>query len=161
MMLTGSIIGDYVYCKRKFYLISHGIMPDNDNEDVLIGRIIDEESYPREERDVLLGKNLIDYIGKDGRIHEIKKSSRFWESHRIQLLFYLHTYKLMYGKEIEGILDYPTEKKKILIKLDEKAEREITDLLKEMERILKDDIKPDLSPMYKCRKCSFLAICRG
>ncbi|MGF3555260.1 MAG: Dna2/Cas4 domain-containing protein, partial [Thermoplasmatota archaeon] len=91
------MVGDYLFCKRKFYLITKGISPDGKNEDLIIGQLIDKTSYPREERNILLGKNIIDFVGADGKIHEIKKSSAFIENHIIQLKFYLLIYKKIYN----------------------------------------------------------------
>lgn len=158
---TGSLLGDYIFCKRKFYLISKGISPDNDNEDMIIGKQIDAKSYPREERDVLLGKNLIDFIGPDGKIHEIKKSSNYQESHIIQLQFYLYIYKRIFGKEIEGVLNYPEERKNFEVKLTPEDEEHIEDILMKMDELLESDRPPEMSQTFKCAKCAFLPICRG
>lgn len=158
---SGSLVGDFMFCKRKFWLISRGIMSDNKNEDLIIGKMISEQSYPREEREILLGKNLIDFIGDDGKIHEIKKSSSFIETHTMQLKFYLYIYKKIFGKEIGGVLNFPEEKKVVEVNLTDEDEKKIERLLQEMKKIEEDEKAPELSEMYKCKKCSLLAICRG
>ncbi|MEO0289560.1 MAG: CRISPR-associated protein Cas4 [candidate division WOR-3 bacterium] len=158
---TGSLVGDYLFCKRKFYLITKGISPDGKNEDLIIGQMIDRISYPREERNILLGKNIIDFVGPDGKIHEIKKSSAFIENHIIQLKFYLLIYKKIYNREIEGVLNFPEEKKVVDVKLEEGDEEKIKNLTDEMKKVEEDPNPPELSEIYKCKKCSYLLICRS
>lgn len=161
IVYTGSLLGDFLYCKRKFFLITKGVQSPEKNDDLIIGKLIDKNSYPREERDVVLGRNIIDFIGDDGKIHEIKKSSSYIETHRMQLLYYLYVYKQMYGRQIEGVLNFPEERKKVEVILDDKEEKRIEDTLNEMKSVENGSFAPEISPMYKCRKCSLLEICRG
>lgn len=158
---TGSLFGDYLYCRRKFYMRVNRLTPDSSNENLIIGKLIDEHTYRREERDVNLGRNVIDFIGSDGKIHEIKKSSRFIETHIIQLKYYLYTYLLMYEKHIEGVLNYPEERRNVEVSLCEKDIEYIKGLLKKMKKVESKIEAPPLSDYYKCKYCSYLPICRS
>lgn len=72
--ITGVMFYYYFVCKRKLWCFANGIQLENENEDVIIGRLIDENSYSRENKHVMIDNTInIDFI-KDWKIlHEVKK----------------------------------------------------------------------------------------
>lgn len=48
--ITGVMVSYYFICKRKLWLYARNIQLENENEEVLIGRQIHEESYRREKK---------------------------------------------------------------------------------------------------------------
>ena len=44
----GTLIWYYFICKRQVWLISHQLTPDQDDTNIVIGRLIDRTSYGRE-----------------------------------------------------------------------------------------------------------------
>ncbi|HHV36108.1 MAG TPA: Dna2/Cas4 domain-containing protein, partial [Syntrophomonadaceae bacterium] len=88
----GTLIWYYFICKRQVWLISHQLTPDQDDTNIAIGRLIDRTSYGREKKELVVGSSKMDIFSiVDGQlvIGEVKKSSRYRDSARMQLAFYL------------------------------------------------------------------------
>lgn len=114
MPVTGTLIWYYFICKRETWLMIHQIAPDEEDENLEIGRFIHEYRYQRDKKEIEVDSIKIDKLKKRGGqtiIQEVKKSSKFLESSRNQLLYYLYTLKQM-GIEAKGELLFPEEKKK-------------------------------------------------
>jgi CRISPR-associated exonuclease Cas4 len=159
--VTGTHIWYYYICKREVWLMIHQMEPDEDDENILIGRIIGEHAYKREKKEVDLGNAKLDLIRtEDGQVvvGEVKKSSRFVESASKQLLFYLLQLKQM-GIDARGELLIPEEKKKIDVLLDEKNEVEILAAIGEVEQIAAAARPPEPSKNKYCRKCAYSEFC--
>jgi len=76
MEYTGTQINYYFVCHRKLWLFTRDIRFENENEYVQLGRLIDENSYKRNKKQIEIGKIKIDFIDNKGVIHEVKKSNR-------------------------------------------------------------------------------------
>jgi CRISPR-associated exonuclease Cas4 len=88
----GTLIWYYFICKRQVWLISHQLTPDQDDTNIAIGRLIDRTAYEREKKELVVGSSKMDIFSIiDGQlvIGEVKKSSRYRDSARMQLAFYL------------------------------------------------------------------------
>ncbi len=48
--VTGTEFNYYLLCKRKLWLFSHDVEMEHTSDNVLLGKLIDEESYPKEKR---------------------------------------------------------------------------------------------------------------
>ena len=86
--ITGVMFYYYFVCKRKLWCFANGIQLENENEDVIIGRLIDENSYSRENKHVMIDNTInIDFI-KDWKIlHEVKKEKTIEDAGRWQLKY--------------------------------------------------------------------------
>ena len=112
MPVTGTDIWYYFICKRQCWLMLHRIAPDEEDENLEIGRFIHEYRYERGKRELDLGSVKIDRVIKlkgELVVREIKKSSRFLESARFQLLYYLDMLRNM-GIVARGELVFPEER---------------------------------------------------
>jgi CRISPR-associated exonuclease Cas4 len=72
--------------------MSRNLNPDQQNPFIEIGRLISQESYKRERKEIRLENIVIDILRKEGEeivIGEVKKSSKFEKSARMQLAYYL------------------------------------------------------------------------
>ena len=117
--ITGTLIWYYYICPREVWLMSHELNPNQEDSFLEIGRLLQEDSYKREKKEIAVGNMKIDLIRKgNGRliIGEVKKSSHFENSARMQLAFYLYRLK-RYGVKAEGELLIPKEKKRISVRL--------------------------------------------
>lgn len=88
----GTLVWYYHICKRQVWLMSHQLTPDQEDTNVAIGRLIDRNSYGREKKQLAVGSSKMDIFSiVDGQlvIGEVKKSSRYRDSARMQLAFYL------------------------------------------------------------------------
>src|SRR5690606_20574408 len=82
-------------------------------------------------------------------IGEVKKSSRFMESSRYQLLYYLRTLKEM-GVQAKGELLFPEEKKKEIVILTEKEEKELDEAVADIRRIARLPVAPEPVKIQFC-----------
>lgn len=159
--VTGTLIWYYYICKREVWLMAHQLEPDQDQENIQIGRIIGESTYPRDKKEIDLGNAKVDLIRTENGqllVGEVKKSSRFKESASKQLLFYLLQLKEM-GIEAKGELLFPEERDKVEILLDEAAEAEIKRAIRDIEDIVSLDKPPEVAKIKYCRNCAYNEFC--
>ncbi len=160
MHITGVKVAYYFICPTKLWLFSHNISMEKDSEIVELGNILHENAY-RDHREVLIDDIAIDFIRRgDGiEIHEIKKSRAMEKAHRMQVLYYIYYLKKR-GINVEGVIDYPKQRRRERVILKSEDERE-------MERVLEDIEKVVSGPMPKpkrkkiCKKCAYYEFCFG
>ncbi|AKL94556.1 CRISPR-associated RecB-family exonuclease Cas4 [Clostridium aceticum] len=112
--ITGTLIWYYYICKREVWLMSRQLTPDQEDSNIEIGRFFHEESYKKNKKEISLGNIVIDVIKKENGqlvVGEVKKTSKFKQSARMQLLFYLKQLKDL-GIQASGSLMFPKEKKR-------------------------------------------------
>ena len=132
---NGTLIWYYYICKREVWLIAHGIEPPQENEFISIGRLIHEEYYRKFKKELLVDNKIkIDILEGKKVIGEIKKSSKYLESAKMQLAFYLYYLKTVKGEKLEGELLIPEERKRIRVKLTTELEKEVERAVWEIER---------------------------
>ena len=157
MRLTGTHIHYYFVCKRKLWFFSHGITMENNSDLVQLGRHIHEESYKKSKKEILIDSIKIDFIKNKNEIHEVKKSMKMQKAHRYQLLYYLYELKKR-GVIMEGILDYPNERKIERVILNDENERELEGILGDIKKIISLDKPPERCTCPK--KSSYYDLCR-
>ena len=158
--ISGTMFYYYFVCKRKLWFFSNGIQLEEDNEDVILGKLIDENSYSKELKHILIDNTVnIDFI-KDWKIlHEVKKQKSIEEAGVWQLKYYLYFLKIR-GINIEkGILDYPKLKKREEVFLSENDEKKIKEILSEIEKITVMERPPELEKLKICKKCAYFEYC--
>lgn len=133
---------------------------ENTNEDVMLGKLIDENSYERESKHVLLDETVnIDFI-KDWKVlHEVKKSKSIEEAGIWQLKYYLYFLNERGIKIDKGILDYPTLRKREEVRLEEGDKGKIHNILIEIENIVSQKNMPPVINEKICRKCAYFEYC--
>ena len=61
--VTGVMIYYYFVCKRKLWYFCHEIRMEAENEDVLLGKLLDESSYGKNEKHINIDNVInIDFI---------------------------------------------------------------------------------------------------
>lgn len=141
--------------------MSRQLVPDQDDSNIEIGRFFHEESYKKDKKEVSLGNVVIDVIKKEkGQliVGEVKKTSKFKQSARMQLLFYLKQLKEV-GIEASGYLMFPKEKQREEIVLTEESEEELNKATKEILQIIYMDKPPEVKKIPFCKKCAYNEIC--
>ncbi|WP_304576510.1 CRISPR-associated protein Cas4, partial [uncultured Clostridium sp.] len=132
--ITGVMIYYYKVCKRKLWYFYNEIQMEQGNENVLIGKAIDEETYKRDKKHINIDNIInIDFIRSKGILHEVKKSKKIEEASILQVKYYLYFLKKRGVNNIKGKIDYPLLKQSIDVEL-------LDDDIKDIEKIL-DDIK--------------------
>lgn len=72
--ITGVMIYYYFVCKRKLWYFCHDIRMETENEDVILGKILDESSYKKKDKHINIDDIInIDFISEHKELHEVKK----------------------------------------------------------------------------------------
>lgn len=158
--ISGTMFYYYFVCKRKLWFFANEIQLEDENEDVIIGKLIDENSYSRELKHVLIDNTVnIDFIKEWKILHEVKKQKSVEEAGIWQLKYYIYFLRKR-GINIEkGILDYPKLKKREEIFLTEEDEKRIESILSEIREIINLKVPPKLEKLKICRKCAYFEYC--
>ncbi len=161
MRITGVMVQYYFTCRRELWFFSRGLNFDFENEDMLIGRLIHEESYEREWKEIMLDGVKLDAVRKKDRLTvvEVKKSSKLEEPAKWQLKYYLYILKRM-GVEAEGLISYPREGRTERIRLNPEDERELKRAFDEIENIVSLPEPPPAEKKPYCRRCAYRDFCR-
>jgi len=107
--ITGTLVWYYFICKREVWLMGHEITPDEEQESLRVGRAIHEIYYRDLKSEVEFEGIKIDRI-RNRVIYEIKTSSKYMESAKFQLLFYIYRLE-QEGLKMKGELLIPRGKK--------------------------------------------------
>lgn len=159
--ITGTYVWYYCICKREVWLLSRGITPDQSDENMDIGRFLHEHAYSREKKEIDFYGMKLDIIKKEkGQfvIGEIKKSSRYLESAKMQLLHYLNELNKQ-GIEAEGVLLIPEEKKRYTVVLDEEGERKLNKVLNGIMQLVSSKTPPKPEKINYCKNCAYNELC--
>lgn len=161
IIFTGTQVNYFIICPTKLWLFSHYATMEQTSDLVILGKLVQENFYPQKKNLIIDQKISIDFIkkGKKLIVHEIKKSDKLEKAHMMQLLYYLYYIKNEKGFEnIEGIINYPSKRKIVKIKLTPKKENELKKIFENIKKIVLS--KPP-KPKYKkyCKKCSYFEFC--
>jgi CRISPR-associated exonuclease Cas4 len=159
--ITGNLVNAYFICKRKFWLYARQFNPDPETDLLLLGRIISEESYKRERKEILFDGVKIDLIRREGQdfiVCEIKKSSKGLKAAIMQLAFYFKKLAER-GVVAKGEILIPKEKRRIPFELTEELEKELEHGLRDMQTIMINNIPPASVKTNFCKSCAFFEFC--
>jgi len=159
--ITGTLVWYYYICQREVWLMAHGLNPEEENPLLELGRLIHEESYPREEKGFSAPGMKIDLLRERGGkliVGEVKKSSRFLESARMQLAYYLWRLKNM-GVRAKGELLFPKERKKVQVELSMELEDKLRQAFQGIREIVTQDVPPPPVRIPFCRACAYKEFC--
>ncbi|MFD3157029.1 CRISPR-associated protein Cas4 [Haloimpatiens sp. FM7330] len=161
MEVNGTLIWFYNICKREVWLMARGIVPDQNDENVDLGKFMHEHSYKRNEKEITFGNVKFDILFKSKDklvIGENKKSSKYNEASKWQLLYYLKVLKKA-GVNAEGVLVYPNERKRVEIKMDEKSEMKLDKMVDDIEQLSILSKPPKVEKIPFCKKCAYREFC--
>jgi len=157
--ITGVKINYYHICKTKLWLFSHNINLEKENDNVAIGKLLHEDRYKKNSKNITIDGISIDFVkaGKKLEIHEVKKSKKMDAADRAQLSFYLYYLKKK-GFEATGVLNYPLINKTERIELSQEDEIGIEKDIEDIKRIVLGSIPaPERKKM--CLKCAYQEFC--
>ncbi|MEZ0337228.1 MAG: CRISPR-associated protein Cas4 [Aquificaceae bacterium] len=159
---TNGIKINYLYvCERKLWLFDRGIQMEHSSDKVLLGKLLGEYSYPKEETKEVLIDNLIkiDIVAQE-EIREVKYSNKLAYAHRMQLLYYLYYLKRL-GVEKKGVINYPKMRKREEVELTPEAEKEVEEALVRVREVLSMEKPPKVVKKPYCTKCAYYEFCFG
>lgn len=158
--ITGVMVYYYQICQRKLWYFYHEIQMEQENENVQIGKIIDNETYKRDDKHININNIInIDFIRSEGILHEIKKSRKIEEASVLQVKYYLY-YLQKYGVyDIKARIDYPLLKQTLEVDFSEKDINEIEKVLKDIKFITESKIPPEIKKKKICKSCAYYDLC--
>lgn len=139
----------------------HELIPDQDNPFLELGRFIEENFYKRESKFFEVDNMKIDLVRREGEsvlIGEVKKSSRYEKSMIMQISFYLKRLKEN-GVYVKGEILIPKERKRINVELTDEIEKELEEAIKDIEKIMFEEIPPKIEKIPFCKNCAFREFC--
>ena len=157
--VTGTEFNYYLLCKRKLWLFAHDVEMEHTSDNVLLGKLIDEESYPRKKKEIIIdGAVKIDFID-DNTVHEVKKSNRMEEVHIGQVLYYIYRLRQK-GVDIrKGVINYPKQKRTTEVMLTPEKENEIKNTVEKVVEVKNMAQAPDVLNSRICKKCGYEDFC--
>ncbi len=160
LRISGVYIQYYHVCHRKLWLFAKNIKMEEQSDLVLIGKLIDEHSYKREDKHINIDNTInIDFIGNNGTIHEVKKSNKMEDADIAQLKYYLYYLHKRGVENVNGLIDYPKLKEKVKVSLTESDITEMATKMTAIESILRQKLPPPIKKTKICKQCSYFELC--
>lgn len=158
--ITGVMIYYYFICKKKLWYFANELEMEQNSELVRIGKIIDETSYVREKKNMLIDGTInIDFVNDGATLHEVKKTKAIEEAGIWQLKYYIYYLENKGVKDITAEIDYPLLKQRKEIVLDDEDRKTLKDTIEKIKEIIKMDNPPIKEEDKKCKKCSYFDLC--
>ena len=144
--------------------MAHELTPDEDDPYLELGRFLSAQAYPRaRRRELSLPGMKVDLVETDEGeviVAEVKKSSRFVEAARLQLLFYLWRLE-EHGVRARGELRVPKERKRLPVELDEEGRARLRGAIEGLQGLLEEPLPPPPVRIPFCRRCAYREFCWG
>lgn len=158
--VTGVMVYYYKVCPRKLWYFYHNIQMEQENENVKIGKIIDEETYKRDEKHINIDNVInVDFIRSKGVLHEVKKSRKIEEASILQVKYYLYYLEKKGARGIKAQIDYPLLKKTLELELEDQDRMEIDEVLSDIQEIVEKSYPPNLQKKGICKSCAYFDLC--
>ncbi|MGQ1910801.1 CRISPR-associated protein Cas4 [Marinifilum sp. RC60d5] len=163
MNITGTHFNYYMVCHRKLWLFANNIQMEQSSDLVYEGKLIHENSYQQRSskfEEIAIDGIKVDYYDtKNKVVHEIKKSSKLFNSHAWQVKYYIYVLEKNGMDGVTGILEYPKERKTEEVFLSIPDKERIVELLEKIDTIIHSDKCPEVINKPKCKKCSYYDFC--
>ena len=158
--ITGIHIYYYFVCHRKLWYFANELSFEDENENVRIGKIIDDTAYKAQKKHIMIDNTInIDYISEHRLLHEVKKSRKVEEAGIWQIKYYLYYLKKRGAEGLSGKIDYPLLKQSINIELCEADEVYIEKIIDEIKSIVSLPIAPSEDKKDFCKSCAYYEFC--
>ncbi len=160
MRISGVIIYYYFICHRKLWYFANEINMEQNSELVSIGKILDETTYKRENKSILIDGTInIDFIRDGAVLHEVKKTKAIEDAGIWQLKYYMFYLEQRGVKNISAKIDYPLIRETKEVVLDDEDKTILSNIEKNVEEIIKMDKPPKVMNEKICKKCAYFDLC--
>ena len=158
--ITGLMVYYYEVCKRKLWYFVNEIQLEENNSNVILGKLLEENTYTRDEKKINIdGVINIDFIRSKKILHEIKKSNSIEPASLLQVQYYLYYLEKKGLIGLKGILDYPLLKKTVEVNLTDKDRENLDNIIIGIKEILRKESPPILEKKGICKKCAYFDLC--
>ena len=150
----------YFVCKRRLWYFVNDINMEQNSELVELGKLLDQTSYAKEEKSILIDNTInIDFIKGECILHEIKKTKSIEEAGIWQVKYYMYYLQEKGVKNITAKIDYPLIKETKEVFLEEQDIKTFEDIIKKIEKIVKEETPPNVIDDKICKKCAYYDLC--
>ena len=161
-MITGTLISYYFICKTKLWLHANRINLEDNSEDVRIGKVLHEINEEKHKNTEISIDNVkIDKLTREYLV-EVKKSDSDVEAVKWQVLLYLYKLKQK-GIHKKGKIEFiekNRQKKKIhYVEFDKESQKELLEVLKNIEELINLEKPPIAVLEKKCKRCAYYEYC--
>ena len=158
--ITGVMIYYYFICERKLWYFINEINMEQNNELVYMGKILDETTYTREKKNIMIDNTInVDFI-KDGAVlHEVKKTKAIEEAGIWQIKYYMYYLEKRGIQNIKAKIDFPLLRESKEITLEQNDREVLENVMKNIEELAKKEIPPTRTDSKICRKCAYYDLC--
>ncbi|ALM94000.1 CRISPR-associated protein Cas4 [Fusobacterium polymorphum] len=158
--ITGLMVYYYEVCKRKLWYFVNEIQLEENNSNVILGKLLEENTYTRDEKKINIdGVINIDFIRSKKILHEIKKSNSIEPASLLQVQYYLYYLEKKGLIGLKGILDYPLLKQTVEVNLTDKDRENLDNIIIGIKEILGKESPPALEKNGICKKCAYFDLC--
>lgn len=159
--ITGTAINYLYICERKLWFFQNHLEMEHTSEYIALGQLLHEDTYPREKRREWLidGMVRIDFVDKDGILHDIKSGPAMETAHVMQLCYYLYLLKQKGITERKGVINYPRQRRTTEVELTADRERELETAIEQVTQIAALPTPPHADYMKICKSCSYQELC--
>jgi len=161
-MMNGTMYAYYFICKRKLWLFSKQVSFEKYNEDVRVGKLIDETYYNSKQKGIPIdADNRIDFIDEKYCLHEVKKSKRIEKAHIAQAKYYAYTIVKKGGRIDNIVINYPTLNQKETYAFSKEDYDEVEKVLGIIMNTIELKKAPPKWPKPKkiCMSCAYYEFC--
>ena len=158
--ITGLMVYYYEVCKRKLWYFVNEIQLEENNSNVILGKLLEENTYTKDEKKINIdGVINIDFIRSKKVLHEIKKSNSIEPASLLQVQYYLYYLEKKGLIGLKGILDYPLLKQTVEVNLTDKDRENLDNIIIGIKEILRKESPPALEKNGICKKCAYFDLC--
>ncbi|MEE0859332.1 MAG: CRISPR-associated protein Cas4 [Acutalibacteraceae bacterium] len=158
--ITGMQMYYYYVCHKKLWYFSHEISMENENENVKLGKIIDETTYQNRDKHIMIDNTInIDFMAEHNILHEVKKSRNIEEAGIWQVKYYLYYLKKRGVEGFTGKIDYPMLKQSIRVELTDDDEIAIEKAISDIKKIIDSELPPEINRKKFCKSCAYYDLC--
>ena len=158
--ITGLMVYYYEVCKRKLWYFVNEIQLEENNSNVILGKLLEENTYTRDEKKINIdGVINIDFIRSKKILHEIKKSNSIEPASLLQVQYYLYYLEKKGLIGLKGILDYPLLKQTVEVNLTDEDRKKLDNIIIGIKEILRKKSPPALEKNGICKKCAYFDLC--
>lgn len=158
--ITGTEINYYLVCRKKLWFFTRYITMEQNSGRVEIGKILHEESFNREKKEILIdGTIMVDFSGRDLTIHETKSTNAMDDASRYQVLYYIYYLEKKGIEGVKGVIHYYKNRDTEEVVLTDEEREKISHMIKEIQKIKGCAQPPAAQKTKVCNKCSYYELC--
>jgi len=161
MKVTGTMINYLFVCRRKLWLFCRHLEMEHNSDKVALGRLLHEEGFQRERRKELRidDQVTLDFIDRDGILHDVKSGLSMSQAHQMQVLYYLYVLKQKGVPNRQGVINYVKQRRKEEVELTAEKEIQVQTAMGQVKAMANQRQAPPAERLKICRSCSYNELC--